>query len=200
MIKHYDNKELRHLPERIILDTKVCPNCHKEFTYNKQITRRKKFCSYECYYSYHFQNDGYRDQRKAYYHKTHPEADGKTERTCARCNKKFRAMTTAKYCPDCLEWLAHNEPDKWKRRHYADSFNIRKDCQDRNYIEVNERKHIIAFGKEYWSVKDFCKTFGITQNQYYYRKSIGYTPEQIVLKYAKKNIELPSTGLLNIER
>lgn len=174
----YDNAVIRKQNSRAIWATAICPCCHKEFAYNKQISRRKKFCCDDCRVEYN---------RKPTYQKKGRQELIK-DNICPRCGKTFKAHPCAKYCPDCLEWLCYNAPTVRQRWRYVNSFNIRHDCIDRDYIykygkpliESTKRQSVIVFGIEYKTIKDLCKAFSISKGQYKLRMDRGYTPEEAI--------------------
>lgn len=163
--------------------TKTCPVCGKKFTFNKQIERRRKYCCDKCRNTVYVEEKN--RQRKIRYYKTRVLKPP----TCPRCGRKFNAHGDAKYCPDCLEWLAHNEPNGIKRRQYIRNFNVRKDCANRDYIETNRKRKrkvektipkIKVFDREFDTVKEMCESFGIGRGAYETRIRKGYTPEEII--------------------
>lgn len=118
-----DNRKIRALPERAIWITKTCPECGKQFTYNKQIARNKKFCSHKCTVKYNYRMFYRHHIRKEHYKSV-------KKHICPRCGNEFYAHPNAKYCPKCLEWLAYNSKEHCI---YKNQYNSRKDCE--GYIE-----------------------------------------------------------------
>lgn len=107
------------------------------------------------------------------------------DKICPRCGKHFIAHPNAKYCSECLKWLAYHADTSIERARYTRNFNTRRDCK--GYIEI--RKPIFIFGKEYQSIREICKTFDINEGQYYYyKKHKGYTPEKIIKIFKLKKI------------
>lgn len=186
--RNHDNREIRSKPEREIIVTSVCPNCHKAFAYNKQISRRKKYCSHECCIAYNIQPPAVR-KLKAKKH-----AKKATVNICPRCGKEFKAHGCAKYCPECLEWLAYNAKTAGERDRYTRNFNTRKDCMNRPYIcktrdpmgnyvkktDKAEKPKITVFGRQYETVKDLCEDFGIARVRLANRLKKGYTCEEAI--------------------
>lgn len=175
------DKETRHLPENAIYVTATCPNCKKEFTYNRQINRRQKYCSYECRYEYLYKNQGYRDKNLNKYYEAHPNGIDSTY-ICLRCGKEIKQKRPVKYCPDCLEWLAHNETNNYKRRQYIANFNSRSDCLDRPYIDYENHNKITAYGKTYKSKAELCREYNIPYFKFIRDLKRGISAEDAINK------------------
>lgn len=155
--------------------TLICPECGKQFTVDRQINRRQKYCSIECRKISIAQKHYCRHRiKKGHEYKL-------IDKTCPRCGNVFKGHTNSKYCSNCLKWLAYNSPTYRERSTYAREFNVRRDCDSEDYIEVKSNRYVTyAFGKEYHSISEMCRCFNINQSTFRSKLKQGYSIEEAI--------------------
>lgn len=152
-----DCNELRIKPERAIYVTQVCPECHKKFTFNKQISRRKKYCCNRCMRTAEIRRN--KNKRKRYYIPTTGVI-----KTCPRCGKEFKANGNAKLCKECLIYLAghaeHNRSD------YIETLETRQDCIDVDTQQFRHSNEVVFNGYIYPNKKAMCRFYGVNYSSF----------------------------------